>query len=95
MGLVVGVGEGTRMVKANSIPGLRVLVGGVRHVGLWLLGRFVDRMRIGEMLGEAFGSSGVVHDRGRLLVHLMLVRAGGRRESSTILQQPLNLKSLL
>ena len=68
------------MVKANSSLALRVEVGGggqVGHVGLWLLGRFADRMRVGEVLGEAFGSSGVVHDRGRLLVHLMLVLAGG------------------
>ena len=58
------------MVKANSSLALRVEVGGgsqVGHVGLWLLGRFADRMRVGEVLGEAFGSSGVVHDRGRLL----------------------------
>ena len=68
------------MVKANSSLGLRVKVGGgsqVGHVGLWLLGRFADRLRVGEVLSEAFGSSGVVHDRGRLLVHLMLVLAGG------------------
>ena len=68
------------MVKANSSLALRFEVGGgsqVGHVGLWLLGRFADRMRVGEVLSEAFGSSGVVHDRGRLLVHLMLVLAGG------------------
>ena len=68
------------MVKANSSLRLRVEVGGggqVGHVGLWLLGRFADRMRVGEVLSEAFGSSGVVGDRGRLLVHLMLVLAGG------------------
>ena len=72
--------EGTRMMKANSSLRLRVDVGGggqVGHVGLWLLGRFADRMRVGEVLSEAFGSSGVVGDRGRLLVHLMLVLAGG------------------
>ena len=49
----------------------------VGHVGLWLLGRFADRLRVGEVLSEAFGASGVVHDRGRVLVHLMLVLAGG------------------
>ncbi len=68
------------MVKANSSLRLRVEVGGgsqVGHVGLWLLGRFADRLRVGEVLSEAFGPSGVVHDRGRLLVHLMLVLAGG------------------
>ena len=68
------------MVKANSSLALRVEVGGgsqVGHVGLWLLGRFADRLQVGEVLSEAFGSSGVVGDRGRLLVHLMLVLAGG------------------
>ncbi len=68
------------MVKANSSLALRVEVGGgsqVGHVGLWLLGRFADRLRVGEVLSEAFGASGVVHDRGRVLVHLMLVLAGG------------------
>ena len=68
------------MVKANSSLRLRVDVGGggqVGHVGLWLLGQFADRLRVGEVLSEAFGSSGVVHDRGRLLVHLMLVLAVG------------------
>ena len=68
------------MVKANSSVALRFEVGGgsqVGHVGLWLLGRFADRMRVGEVLSEAFGASGVVGDRGRVLVHLMLVLAGG------------------
>ena len=68
------------MVKANSSLALKVEVGGgaqVGHVGLWLLGRFADRLRVGEVLSEGFGSSGVTHDRGRLLVHLMLVLAGG------------------
>lgn len=68
------------MVKANSSLALGVEVGGgsqVGHVGLWLLGRFADRLGVGEVLSEAFGTSGVTHDRGRLLVHLMLVLAGG------------------
>ena len=68
------------MVKVNSSLALGVEVGGgsqVGHVGLWLLGRFADRLRVGEVLSEAFGTSGVTHDRGRLLVHLMLVLAGG------------------
>lgn len=68
------------MVKANSSSALKVEVGGggqVGHVGLWLLGRFADRLGMGVALSEAYGGSGVVHDRGRLLVHLMLVLAGG------------------
>ena len=68
------------MVKSNSSLRAKVKVvrgGQVGHVGLWTLGRFADRMRIGDVLSDAFGPSGVVHDRGRLLVHLMLVLAGG------------------
>ena len=68
------------MVKANSSSALRVKLGGsaqVGHVGLWMLGSFADRLRVGEVLSEAFGASGVVHDRGRLMVHLMLMLAGG------------------
>ena len=79
------------MVKANSSLALRVDVGGgsqVGHVGLWLLGRFADRMRVGEVLSEAFGSSGVVHDRGRVLVHLMLVLAGGGEACTDIETSP-------
>ena len=69
------------MVKGGSSLGLRVEVGGgsglVGHVGLWLLGRFADRLGVGAALSEAYGASGVTHDRGWLLVHLMLVLAGG------------------
>ena len=68
------------MVKANSSLALKFEVGGgaqVGQVGLWMLGGFADRLGVGTALGEAYGSSGVVHDRGRLLVHLMLVLAGG------------------
>ena len=68
------------MVKSNSIAALKFEVGGgsqVGHVGLWMLGGFADRLRVGEVLSEAFGPSGVTHDRGRLMVHLMLVLAGG------------------
>ena len=76
------------MVKGNSGLGLCVGVGGggvlVGRVGLWLLGRFADRLGVGEVLGAAFGSSGVVLDRGRLLVHLMLVLAGGGEACSDI-----------
>ena len=65
------------MVKAKSSLALKVKVGDGRqvgHVGLWLLGcqgrlkvarfgQFADRMRVGEVLSEALGVSGVTHDR--------------------------------
>lgn len=51
---------------------------------MWLLGRFADCMRVAEGLSEAFGVWGVVHDRGRLLVHLMLVLAGGGEASTDL-----------
>ena len=39
---------------------------------------------MGEVLSKAFGVSGVIHDRGRVLVHLMLVLAGGGEACSDI-----------
>ena len=68
------------MVKGNSTVPVGVEVGGglVGHVGLYLLGRFADRMGVGEVLSAPFGSGdGLVHDRGAVLVHAMLMPAGG------------------
>ena len=70
------------MVKGNSVPKLGLEVGGggvVGHVGLFLLGGFADRLGVGKTLSEVFEPSGagVVHDRGTLLVHTMLMLAGG------------------
>ena len=70
------------MVKGNSVPVLGVEVGGgglVGHVGLYLLGRFADRLGVGEGLSEGFGTVGVGvgHDRGSVLVHAMLMLSGG------------------
>ena len=68
------------MVKGNSSRLLGVEVGEsgvVSHVGLWALGRFADRLGLGAALSEAFGEAKVVHDRGSVLVHAMLMLAGG------------------
>jgi len=64
------------VVKAKSSLALKVKVGDGRqvgHVGLLLgcqgrlkvarFGQFADRMRVGEVLSEALGVSGVTHDR--------------------------------
>ena len=70
------------MVKGNSttLVGVEVADGGVvGHVGLHLLGWFADRLGVGSRLSEGFGTvgAGLVHDRGRVLVHAMLMLAGG------------------
>lgn len=69
------------MMKVTSTTKrLRVEVddsGVVGHVGLWLLGRFADRLGVGDALSGVFDRSGVVHDRGKVLVHAMLMLAGG------------------
>ncbi|MDE0440363.1 MAG: IS1380 family transposase, partial [bacterium] len=75
------------MVKGNSVARLGLEVGGgglVGHGGLWLLGGFADRMGVGRDLSAVFGPSGVVHDRGTLLVHAMLMLAGGGEACSDI-----------
>ncbi|MCP4960244.1 MAG: IS1380 family transposase, partial [Actinomycetia bacterium] len=54
--------------------------GVVAHVGLHALGRFGDRLGLGDCLSEAVGWSGErlpVHDRGKVLVQAMLMFAGG------------------
>ncbi|MCY4368215.1 MAG: transposase, partial [bacterium] len=68
------------MVKVNSTVSVGVEVGEsgvVSHVGLWALGGFADRLGLGAALSEAFGKAKVVHDRGSVLVHAMLMLAGG------------------
>ncbi|MCP4963502.1 MAG: IS1380 family transposase, partial [Actinomycetia bacterium] len=54
--------------------------GVVAHVGLHALGRFGDRLGLGDCLSGAVGWSGErlpVHDRGKVLVQAMLMFAGG------------------
>jgi hypothetical protein len=49
------------------------------HVGLHALGRFADALGVGQALTEAIPTDGrvLVHDRGKVLVQMMLVLAGG------------------
>ena len=75
------------MVKGNSVRSLGLEVGRsgvVSHVGLWVLGRFADRLGLGGALSEAFGEAGVTHDRGSVLVHAMLMLSGGGEACSDI-----------
>ena len=75
--------KGISEVNANSTMNVAVESGGsqvVAHVGLHALGAFADRMGVGEALSQAVGWKGPgvpVHDRGRVLVHAMLMLAGG------------------
>jgi hypothetical protein len=70
-------------MKANSTRNVRVVGGGtqvVGHVGLHALGAFADRFGVGQALSDAIGWKGngvPIHDRGKVLVHTMLVLAGG------------------
>lgn len=68
------------MAKGSSVRSLGLEVGQsgvVSHVGLWTLGGFADRLGLGGALSEAFGEERAVHDRGSVLVHAMLMLAGG------------------
>ena len=68
------------MAKGSSVRSLGLEVGQsgvVSHVGLWMLGGFADRLGLGGALSEAFGEERAVHDRGSVLVHAMLMLAGG------------------
>jgi hypothetical protein len=49
------------------------------HVGLHSLGRFADAMALGEALSEAIPTRGrmLFHDRGKVVLQMMLVLAGG------------------
>ena len=75
--------KGISEVNANSTRSVVVEGGGsqvVGHVGLHALGRFADRMGVGEALRGAVGWKGPgvpVHDRGRVLTQAMLMLAGG------------------
>jgi len=75
--------EGTRKMHGNSAVSLVVEPGGtqvVAHVGLHALGRFADRLGLGDALSARVpwtGERAPLHDRGKLLVHSMLMLAGG------------------
>jgi hypothetical protein len=61
--------------------------GVVAHVGLHALGAFADRLGLGDALSARIPSAGErlpVHDRGKVLVHAMLMLAGGGEACSDI-----------
>lgn len=77
-------------MNVNSARNVRVEGDGtqvVGHVGLHALGMFADRMGVGDALSEAVGWSGrgtPVHDRGKVLVHTMLMLTGGGESCADI-----------
>jgi hypothetical protein len=71
-------------VNATTTVPVRVEAGGdqvVAHVGLHALGRFADRLALGEELSAAVAAGGdqrlLGHDRGKVLTQVMLMLAGG------------------
>jgi hypothetical protein len=70
-------------VNANSTVAVVVEPGGdqvVAHVGLHALGRFADRLELGDALSARIPMGGerlALHDRGKVLVQAMLMLAGG------------------
>jgi hypothetical protein len=70
-------------VQATSAVRVRIEGGGdgaVGHVGLHALGAFGDRLGLPQALSAAVpwaGERAPVHDRGKVLVHAMLMIAGG------------------
>lgn len=77
-------------MNATSTRNVAVEAGGaqvVGHVGLHALGAFADRLGVPAALSEAVGWSGPgvpTHDRGRVLVHAMLMLAGGGESCADI-----------
>jgi len=82
----VRIGEfkgGISEVKPTSVTNAQLTGGGDRVVwgaGLFALGRFADRVGLTKALSAAVparGERAPVHDRGAVLVHALLVLAGG------------------
>ena len=77
-------------MQASSTRDVRVTGGGgqvAAHSGLFALGRFADGLGLGEALSAAVPASGErapSHDRGKVLVHLLLMLAGGGEACSDI-----------
>ncbi len=70
-------------MNATSTARVKVEAGGdqvVGHVGLHALGAFADRLGLGEALSariQAMHQRWPLHDRGKVLVHALLMLAGG------------------
>ncbi len=75
--------RGISEMQVSSTCDVRVTGGGgqvAAHAGLFALGRFADGLGLGEALSAVVPVSGErapVHDRGKVLVHLLLMLAGG------------------
>jgi hypothetical protein len=77
-------------VNGNSTPRVRIEAAGdgvVAHVGLHALGAFADRLGLGDALSARIPPAGErlpLHDRGKVLVHAMLMLAGGDESCADI-----------
>lgn len=77
-------------MQATSTRRVIVEPGGTQvasHVGLHALGTLADRLRLGETLSACIPARGgrlPLHDRGKVLVHSMLVLAGGGESCADI-----------
>lgn len=77
-------------MNGNSVRRVRVEADGygvVAHVGLHALGALADRLGLGDALSARIPPSGErlpIHDRGKVLVHAMLMLAGGGEACSDI-----------
>ena len=77
-------------MQVSSTRDVRVTGGGgqvAAHSGLFALGRFADGLGLGEALSAAVprcGERAPSHDRGKVLVHLLLMLAGGGEACSDI-----------
>jgi hypothetical protein len=82
--------EGTFEMHSTSTTRVNVEPGGtgvVAHVGLHALGSFADRIGLGASLSkriEPTGERQPLHDRGKVLVQMALVLAGGGESCSDI-----------
>ena len=76
--------NGTSATRVKVEPGG---TGVVAHVGLHALGCFADRLAVGDSLSAripALGERLPVHDRGKVLVHIALMLAGGGESCADI-----------
>ena len=77
-------------MDCSSTCDVRVTGGGgqvAAHAGLWALGRFADGLGLGGALSAVVARTGErepSHDRGKVLVHALLVLAGGGEACSDI-----------
>lgn len=77
-------------MNSNATTRVRVESGGsgvVAHVGLHVLGSFADRLKLGSLLSSKIPARGErmpLHDRGKVLVQMALMLAGGGESCADI-----------